>query len=105
VGAYLRERLEGLRAKYDIIAEVRGAGLLASLLLAADRATGARIANEAAFARALHLEARKHRLLLRPYNGMVVFAPPLIIGEAEIDHLVAAADAAFAGALARVPVC
>jgi 2,2-dialkylglycine decarboxylase (pyruvate) len=98
------EGLHALQRKYDIIAQVRGAGLLTTLFLAADATGSTPLRDEAAFARELHRAARQHELLLRPYNGYVVFAPPLTINEPEIDHLLAAADAAFADALARVPV-
>jgi 4-aminobutyrate aminotransferase-like enzyme len=104
IGSYLLEGLRALQCKYDIIAQVRGAGLYTVMLLAADRQSGARLRDEAAFARALHQRAREHELLLRPYNGYVVFAPPLTISEPEIDHLLAATDATFADVLARVPV-
>src|SRR5437763_10786351 len=39
VGAYFRERLEGLKEKYTVIGDVRGMGLMQALELVKDRET------------------------------------------------------------------
>src|ERR687893_2228704 len=39
VGAYLREKLEGLKEKYTVIGDVRGLGLMQALELVKDRET------------------------------------------------------------------
>jgi 4-aminobutyrate aminotransferase-like enzyme len=96
LGARLRGRMEQMKEKYPIIGDVRGMGLMQAFELVEDRATKApapALTNRFA-------EACKRRKLLVGKGGLygntVRIAPPMLIGEAEIDHASDVMDAAFA---------
>ncbi len=74
-GGYLVASLEGLRAKFDFIVEVRGRGLLVALEFSSDTAEGV---VKACLEKGLLLNAVKPSALR--------FMPPLIIGEREVDE-------------------
>jgi len=75
IGRYLVASLEGLRAKFDFIVEVRGRGLLVALEFCSDIAEGV---VKACLEKGLLLNAVKPSALR--------FMPPLIIGESEVDE-------------------
>lgn len=86
LGARLRERLELLKDKHPVIGDVRGKGLMQAIELVKDRRTKApapELANR-------FLEECKTRHLLVGkgglYNNTIRIAPPMLIGQAEIDH-------------------
>ena len=88
-GAYFRERLQALQARWPAIREVRGRGLLIAMEF--DREVSA----------ALLDAARERGVLLNAVSPTIVrFMPPLIIAEAEIDRAVAVLDEALAATLA-----
>ncbi len=98
LGARLRGRMEAMKEKHPMIGDVRGMGLMQAFELVEDRATKApapALTNRFA-------EACKRRRLLVGKGGLygntVRIAPPMLIGEAEIDHACDVMDAAFAEA-------
>jgi 4-aminobutyrate aminotransferase len=98
LGKRLRGRLEQMKEKHSIIGDVRGMGLMQALELVKDRKTKEPAAAEAA----KFLEACKRRKLLVGrgglYNNTIRIAPPMLIGEAEIDHACDMMDQALAEA-------
>jgi taurine---2-oxoglutarate transaminase len=93
----LRSRLNELQSRHDVIGEVRGIGAFFGVELVADRATREPLVQwqgtqtlQAFFsdllARGLYVFGR--------YNVIVV-APPLTIGDAELDEAISILDAAF----------
>jgi alanine-glyoxylate transaminase/(R)-3-amino-2-methylpropionate-pyruvate transaminase len=96
LGARLRGRLEAMKEKYPVIGDVRGMGLMQAIELVEDRATK----KPAAAATARFAEACKRRKLLVGKGGLygntVRIAPPMLIGEAEIDAACDIMDAALA---------
>ncbi len=78
VGEYLMARLQGLKAKFDFIVEVRGRGLLVALQFSTEIADGL---VGACLEQGLLLNAVKPSALR--------FMPPLIIGEREVDEAIA----------------
>lgn len=78
VGAYFREKLEGVQKKYSVlIKEVRGKGLLLGMELTVE---GRGIVNE----------CLEHGAIINCTAGNVLrFVPPLIVKEAHIDELCA----------------
>ena len=87
VGNYLKASLEGLKAKFENIIEVRGLGLLVAVELSSDIADGV---VKACLDEGLLLNAVKPSALR--------FMPPLIIGESEVDEAMGILE----GVLAKV---
>jgi 4-aminobutyrate aminotransferase-like enzyme len=100
LGRRLRSRLDQMKEKHALVGDVRGMGLMQALELVKDRKT-----KEPAAAETTRLqEACKRRGLLVGkgglYNNTVRIAPPMLIGEAEIDHACDVIDQAL-GEVAR----
>jgi 4-aminobutyrate aminotransferase-like enzyme len=101
-GAYLREGLEDLKDKHELIGDVRGMGLLQAIELVQDRETKAPAAAETAMA----LEsARENRLLLGKggmYGNVLRISPPMNVGRADVDQFLKLLDRSLAscGAMA-----
>jgi acetylornithine aminotransferase len=84
VGAYFKDRLLELQAKYPFIQEVRGKGLLLGLDLARE---GVSIVN-ACMERGFLINCTQDHILR--------FIPPLVVQQEQIDALVACLDSIFA---------
>ena len=96
VGAYLRERLEGLKEKHQVIGDVRGMGLMQALELVEDRKT--KVPAPKAVLRVFE-ETRKRGVLIGKgglWGNVIRIGPPLIATKSDIDELITALDAAFA---------
>jgi predicted acetylornithine/succinylornithine family transaminase len=87
-GAYLRQKLEALQAKYDSVTEIRGMGMLLAMQFADNRA--ATVVTEA---------VRQGLLLNAVRPNAIRFMPPLTTSREEVDQAVAILDAV----LAKVP--
>ncbi len=84
VGAYLRGGLQGLEAKFPLIREVRGMGLMAALEL--DRPGAADI----------QAELFDRQILVNAIGDRIVrMVPPLCVTEAECDRLLEALEGAL----------
>lgn len=79
-GEYFRERLQGLKRKHGLIAEIRGIGLVIGMELKTD---GAPIVNAC---------MEKGFLINCVQEKVIRFVPPLIVGKDEIDLLIDALD-------------
>jgi adenosylmethionine-8-amino-7-oxononanoate aminotransferase len=82
-------RLAGL----DGVGGVRQCGLVLGIELVADKATGRPHPWQEQRGRRACAAARRHGALLRPLGDVVVIMPPLVVSEAELDCLAAAAEA------------
>jgi 4-aminobutyrate aminotransferase-like enzyme len=94
-GAYLRGRLEELKAKHPLIGDVRGMGLLQAIELVEDRET--KLAATAATA-ALMEAARENRLLIGKggIDGNVIrITPPMNISKSDVDDFAERLSASF----------
>ena len=96
MGAMLRQRLEGIMARSDVVGDVRGAGLLMAVEVVDDKAAKRAFPVEKAAAAALCRIAFAKGLILytRRTNGgrfgdWVMVAPPLIATEADIEEICA----------------
>jgi 4-aminobutyrate aminotransferase len=101
VGAYLREKLEGLKEKHPLVGDVRGMGLMQALELVTDRKT-----KEPAPQAVLDVfeETKRQRVLIGKgglYGNVIRLGPPLVATRAHIDELVAALDKGLAFAAKR----
>jgi len=83
VGAYFKERLEWLRARHDIVQEVRGRGLMLGLVLGTSGAPVMQACMEQGF------------VINCIQDTILRFVPPLIISREDIDGLVACLDGVF----------
>jgi len=86
VGGYFRARLEELKAKYPLIGDVRGMGMMQALELVKDRQT-----KEPAPAETNQLmeRARANGLLIGKgglYGNVIRMAPPMNINKADVDE-------------------
>ena len=96
VGDYLRGKLEELKAKYDIIGDVRGMGLMQAIECVKDRKT--KEPHPQAVLRVFE-ETRQRGVLIGKgglYGNVIRIGPPLIATKSDMDELVTALDGAFA---------
>ena len=94
-GARIKAGLEKLKAKYPIIGDVRGKGLMLGVEMVKDRTTKEPAKAECA---AVLEHAREMGLLLGKgglWGQTIRFAPPMCITEADADFIVDVFDAAF----------
>lgn len=85
-GAYLRRRLEGL-ARFGVVGEVRGKGLLLGVELVRDPATKEPFARDIQIGLRIGKEALRRGLIIRYDPDWFALAPPLIVTEAELDEM------------------
>lgn len=101
VGAYLRGKLEEFRAKYPIVGDVRGMGLMQAMELVEDR----RSKTPAPGLTARIMEAaRDHGLLIGKggtYGNCLRVTPPLNITKSDVDEFASRLDSSFARVTAR----
>jgi L-2,4-diaminobutyrate transaminase len=112
MGEHLHTRLKSAFADMPNAGDIRGGkGLLAAVEFVADRATKANLASHLKFAGRLKAEmmARGVVTRVRPAAGahplpgdIVLFAPPLVISEVEIDRVVSVAQDAVHAVLTTV---
>jgi acetylornithine/succinyldiaminopimelate/putrescine aminotransferase len=109
MGEKLLKGLAALQPRYEMIADVRGRGLMIGIEFKAPRSLGLRAAWAAAEAAQKGLFAqlvvmalmRDHHILSQvsgPEIDIIKLLPPLIIGDAEVEMIVAAFDAVMAEA-------
>jgi adenosylmethionine-8-amino-7-oxononanoate aminotransferase len=77
----------------DGVGSVRQCGLVLGIDLVADKATGMRHPRGEQRGRRACRAARNHGVILRPLGDVVVIVPPLSISDADLELLVAAAEA------------
>jgi 4-aminobutyrate aminotransferase-like enzyme len=98
LGKRLREGLEALKAKYAVIGDVRGRGLMQGVELVKDEKSGDRTPASDATLR-LFEETRKRGLLVGRgglYGNVLRVAPPLVVGKSEIEDALRVLDDSFA---------
>lgn len=109
-GEKLLKRLAALQERYEMIAEVRGRGLMVGIEFRAPRSLGLRAAWTAAetaqkglFAQFVVMALmRDHHILTQvsgPDVNIIKLLPPLIIGDEEVEMIVSAFEAVMAEAM------
>ncbi len=91
MGEILRGKLNIALADHPMVGEIRGVGLIGAIELTADKRTRkpfAKIGRVGTICRDFCIE---NGLVMRAVRDGMVFAPPLIISESEIDEMVALA--------------
>ena len=103
VGAYFKRRLMELAERHDMIGDVRGLGLLLGVELVRDRATKQPFPPAWGVARRVGAATLARGLISYPGTGTadgvagdhLLFAPPLVISEAQVDEVVGILDESF----------
>jgi taurine---2-oxoglutarate transaminase len=102
IEGWLREKLGALKAKYEIIGDVRGTGAFFALEFVKDRATREPLiawqGTDAGVMPVLFGALRKNGVYAFGRYNLIHIAPPLVIEEAELDDAIARLDASI-GAL------
>jgi adenosylmethionine-8-amino-7-oxononanoate aminotransferase len=103
MGAVLKEGLLALAKRHPVIGDVRGRGLLLGIELVKDRDTREPFPAEKNMNLRLTAECRKQGLILYPrrcINGLagdhLTVAPPLIVGQNQVNDILNRLDAALA---------
>ncbi|HEY6146409.1 MAG TPA: aminotransferase class III-fold pyridoxal phosphate-dependent enzyme, partial [Thermoanaerobaculia bacterium] len=99
VGALMRERLDRMKERHEVIGDVRGRGLLLGLELVSDRGTKKPI--DKAWTRELFHECLRRGLVSMCYSHVIRINPPLVIDEATALEGLDALDEAMAAVSAR----
>jgi 4-aminobutyrate--pyruvate transaminase len=86
VGAHLLSGLEK-SADHPLVGDIRGVGLLCGVELVQDKASRSPYAPAGRVGGIIDRNARKRGLILRVVGDRVVFTPPLIIDEPEVDEM------------------
>jgi 4-aminobutyrate aminotransferase-like enzyme len=95
-GAYLRGKLEELKARFALIGDIRGMGLMQGLELVEDRETKK---PAVAAVNALMESARENRLLIGKggtYGNVIRISPPMNISKSDVDEFALRLQASFA---------
>jgi len=98
MGKILREGLDAMKAKYAVIGDVRGRGLMQGVELVKDEKKGDRTPNVDATLR-LFEETKKRGLIIGRgglFGNVLRIAPALIVGKAEIADALKILDDSFA---------
>jgi L-2,4-diaminobutyrate transaminase len=89
MGAYLQTSLREAFADHELVGEVRGVGLIAGVELVEDRATKKPFDLSRGVTRRLQQLLMEEGLLCRPLFNTLAFSPPLVLGEEDVDSIVA----------------
>jgi adenosylmethionine-8-amino-7-oxononanoate aminotransferase len=100
-GERLREGFRRLAAKYGVIGDIRGKGLLQGIEFVRDRATRERFPD--AFGVRVGRRALANGLLCRFDPHWLAFGPPLVSTAEQIDEMVAVLDRSMGEVLAATP--
>ncbi len=95
VGGYLREKLEALKEKYEVIGDVRGMGLMQAIECVTDKKSKT-VAPDVVLK--VFEETKRRGVLIGKgglFGNVIRLGPPLIATKSDMDELVAALDAAF----------
>ena len=96
MGAYLRAKMEEMQAKYPLIGDVRGMGLMQAVELVEDRDSRTPATEATA---ALMEMARENRLLIGKggmFGNVIRITPPLNIGKSDVDDFALRFEASLA---------
>ncbi len=92
LGAYLMDKLDGLKEKHPVIGQVTGKGLLIGIEYVRNRETHESFSDEIAFSKKVDLACRRRGLVTRPSTHVQVLAPPFITTRAQLDEIVSIID-------------
>jgi L-2,4-diaminobutyrate transaminase len=88
VGPYLQQAMHDRLGQHHAVGEIRGRGLMIGIELVKDRATKESFPMQNRTGRQVLKAAAARGLITRALGDTLVFAPPLVINNNEIDELV-----------------
>ena len=97
-GIELLNGLEALKAKHEIVGDVRGKGLMCAVELVADRTKKSAPAKETV--QKVQDIAYANGVMLRTSGPNIILSPPLIITANDVQRIISALDAGLSGAIA-----
>ncbi|MDX2036691.1 MAG: aspartate aminotransferase family protein [Isosphaeraceae bacterium] len=100
-GERLRRGFEAIAARYGIVGEIRGKGLLQALEFVSDPRTRSRFPANPGLGMEVGRRALEHGLLCRFDPHWIAFGPPLVSSSDEIDAMVAILDRSLGEILAE----
>lgn len=86
IAPVFQSRLNGL-SDHPLVGETRGVGLLGAVELAADKITKVKFDPSLNLGARIFEETKKNGLLFRNAGDMLLFCPPLIVNEGEIEEI------------------
>ncbi|HSX75803.1 MAG TPA: aminotransferase class III-fold pyridoxal phosphate-dependent enzyme, partial [Shinella sp.] len=95
-GVELMAGLEGLKAKHELVGDVRGKGLMAALELVSDRQKKSAAAKDVV--QKVYDVAYDEGVMVRTSGANVILSPPLVITAADVRKIVSALDAGLSAA-------
>jgi adenosylmethionine-8-amino-7-oxononanoate aminotransferase len=95
VAPAFQQRLRGLMKKHSFVGDVRGRGLMLGIEMVADQGTKATLPKTSDIPARLAKAAYRRGLMVRVSGANLILSPPLVITEAELDHLCSTLEAAF----------
>jgi putrescine aminotransferase len=98
-GVELITGLEGLKAKHELVGDVRGKGLMAALELVSDRPNKSAAAKDVV--QKVYDVAYDEGVMVRTSGSNVIISPPLVITAADVEKIVSALDAGLSAAEGR----
>ncbi|WP_155630693.1 aminotransferase class III-fold pyridoxal phosphate-dependent enzyme, partial [Burkholderia territorii] len=102
IGPYFQRRLREALGDHPIVGEIAGAGLVAGVQLARDRARRERFDGSIDIGTICRDFCFNGNLIMRATGDRMLLSPPLVIGEAEVDEIVDKAKRAFDATAERV---
>ncbi len=87
-GPYLQRCLREVFADHPLVGEIQGAGMVAALQFAEDKATRKRFANEADITWSCRTHGFEEGLIIRATLGRMIMAPALVATHSELDELI-----------------
>ncbi|HMB75270.1 MAG TPA: aminotransferase class III-fold pyridoxal phosphate-dependent enzyme, partial [Kiloniellaceae bacterium] len=97
-GKRFENGLRGLE-RHDIVGQVRGSHFMVGVEFVKDKASKDVFDDDAAVGKRVASEAQQRGLIVRPLANMVIFSPPLILTEAQIDEMVSIFSESIQGAM------
>lgn len=94
-GALLREKLNAAIGDLPIVGEIRGVGLIGAIELTSDKRTRKRFEKLGRVGVICRDHCIANGLMVRAVGDTILFSPPLVISENEIDEFVAIAKKGF----------
>ena len=95
MGTSLRDKLQAALGDHPLVGEIRGVGMIGAIELSAEKRTRRFFENRGRTGAICRDFCFKENLVMRAVRDTMVFSPPLIITEAEIDELVSRAARAI----------